>query len=58
MNEINLRTVDLNLLAVFKAIYDFGQVTEAAETLGRTQPAVPCGSAFRPKPGGFMPGNL
>lgn len=40
MNEMNLRTVDLNLLTVFSAIYDHGRLTRAAEVLGMTQPAV------------------
>lgn len=40
MNKINLRTVDLNLLTVFNAIYEYGNLTRAANTLGMTQPAV------------------
>lgn len=40
MNEINLRTLDLNLLTVFQAIYSDGQIVRAAATLGLTQPAV------------------
>jgi DNA-binding transcriptional LysR family regulator len=39
MNGINLRSVDLNLLTVFQAIYDHGHITRAAESLGLTQPA-------------------
>jgi DNA-binding transcriptional LysR family regulator len=40
MNEINLRSVDLNLLTIFQAIYIDGQIVKAAVTLGLTQPAV------------------
>lgn len=40
MNEINLRSIDLNLLTVFQAIYDEGQITKAGRSLGLTQPAV------------------
>tara|TARA_R110002110_G_scaffold1481_2_gene6467 strand:+ start:470 stop:1438 length:969 start_codon:yes stop_codon:yes gene_type:complete len=40
MNQINLRTVDLNLLTVFNAIYEYGNLTRAADALGMTQPAV------------------
>ena len=40
MNIPNLRTVDLNLLTVFSAIYEYGHLTRAADALGMTQPAV------------------
>jgi DNA-binding transcriptional LysR family regulator len=40
MNHINLKTIDLNLLTVFQAIYSDGQIVRAAATLGLTQPAV------------------
>ncbi len=40
MNGINLRNVDLNLLTIFEAIYNDGQIIKAAATLGLTQPAV------------------
>lgn len=40
MNQINLRSVDLNLLTVFNAIYGYGKLTRAADALGMTQPAV------------------
>jgi DNA-binding transcriptional LysR family regulator len=35
-----LNKVDLNLLKVFKSVYELGQTTAAAEYLGLTQPAV------------------
>ncbi|MCC2097057.1 MAG: LysR family transcriptional regulator [Hyphomicrobiales bacterium] len=35
-----LNKIDLNLLKVFKAVYELGQTTAAAEYLGLTQPAV------------------
>lgn len=37
---MNLRTVDLNLLLVFEAIYTEGNLTRAAEKLAMSQPAV------------------
>lgn len=37
---INLRSVDLNLLTVFDAVMEKGKLSEAAEMLGMTQPAV------------------
>ena len=40
MNNMHLRSVDLNLLTVFNAIYDYGRLTRAADALGMTQPAV------------------
>lgn len=40
MSGVHLKSVDLNLLTVFNAIYDYGQVTRAADALGLTQPAV------------------
>jgi len=40
MHEINLRSIDLNLLTVFHAIYEEGQITKAGRRLGLTQPAV------------------
>lgn len=40
MNDLNLRSIDLNLLTVFDAIYAFGRLTRAADALGMTQPAV------------------
>lgn len=40
MNDVHLRTVDLNLLTVFDAVYEHRQVTKAADALGLTQPAV------------------
>lgn len=39
-NVVNLRTVDLNLLPIFEAIYVEGSLTHAADTLNMTQPAV------------------
>jgi Bacterial regulatory helix-turn-helix protein, lysR family len=35
----NLRSLDLNLLTVFEAIYDAQNITEAAKRLGLTQSA-------------------
>lgn len=40
MSGINLRNVDLNLLRVFLAIWDFRSLTAAGARLGLTQPAV------------------
>jgi DNA-binding transcriptional LysR family regulator len=40
MNEIDLRKLDLNLLVTFDVLMDEGNVTRAAERLGRTQSAV------------------
>jgi DNA-binding transcriptional LysR family regulator len=37
---LNLRTVDLNLLTVFDAVYDEGHLGRAAQRLAMTQPAV------------------
>lgn len=37
---LNLRTVDLNLLTVFEAVYEERNMTRAAERLAMTQPAV------------------
>jgi len=37
---MNLRTLDLNLLLVFNAVYTDRSMTRAAQTLGMTQPAV------------------
>jgi DNA-binding transcriptional LysR family regulator len=37
---MNLRTIDLNLLPVFDAVYSERNLTRAAETLNATQPAV------------------
>ena len=37
---VNLRSVDLNLLTVFDAVMQTGKMSEAAERLGMTQPAV------------------
>lgn len=39
MHNNNLRSIDLNLLTVFHAIYEHGHITKAAEALGLTQPA-------------------
>lgn len=36
----NIRTLDLNLLRVFEALFRHGNVTRASEDLGLTQPAV------------------
>lgn len=38
--KLNLRSVDLNLLPVFSAIMDAGQLSRAAESLGMSQPAI------------------
>ncbi|EON91230.1 LysR family transcriptional regulator [Marinobacter lipolyticus SM19] len=38
--KLNLRSVDLNLLPVFDAIMEAGQLSRAAETLGMSQPAI------------------
>jgi len=40
MQQINLRSVDLNLLTVFEAVYEEQSQVKAAERLGMTQPAV------------------
>jgi len=40
MHEINLRSVDLNLLTVFEAVYEEQSQVKAAERLGMTQPAI------------------
>jgi len=40
MNDINLRSVDLNLLTIFRAIYEEQGISKAADRLGLTQPAV------------------
>lgn len=40
MNFINLRNVDLNLLTIFRAIYEEQGISRAANRLGLTQPAV------------------
>jgi DNA-binding transcriptional LysR family regulator len=40
MNEINLRSIDLNLLTVFEAVYEEKSQTKACERLAMTQPAV------------------
>lgn len=37
---INLRTIDLNLLVIFEALYATGNTSRAAERLGMSQPAV------------------
>ena len=37
---ISIRTLDLNLLKVFEAVYKQGSISRAAETLHMTQPAV------------------
>jgi DNA-binding transcriptional LysR family regulator len=37
---LNLRSVDLNLLPVFEAVYEQGSLSRAAERLAMTQPAV------------------
>ncbi|MEP3297656.1 MAG: LysR family transcriptional regulator [Pseudoruegeria sp.] len=39
-DELNLRTLDLNLLVVFDAVFRERHVTRAAEKLGMSQPAV------------------
>jgi len=38
--KLNLRSVDLNLLPVFQAVVEQGQLSRAAEQLGMSQPAV------------------
>ncbi|MCH8497432.1 MAG: LysR family transcriptional regulator [Marinobacter sp.] len=38
--KLNLRSVDLNLLPVFDAIMEAGQLTRAADNLGMSQPAL------------------
>ncbi|MDX1802459.1 MAG: LysR family transcriptional regulator [Alcanivorax sp.] len=38
--KLNLRSVDLNLLPVFDAIMEAGQLSRAAEALGMSQPAI------------------
>ena len=38
--QINLRSVDLNLLTIFDAIMQTGKISAAAKQLGMTQPAV------------------
>lgn len=38
--KLNLRSVDLNLLPVFAAIMEAGQLSRAAEQLGMSQPAI------------------
>ncbi|EKF75568.1 LysR family transcriptional regulator [Alcanivorax hongdengensis A-11-3] len=38
--KLNLRSVDLNLLPVFNAIMEAGQLSRAAEALGMSQPAI------------------
>jgi DNA-binding transcriptional LysR family regulator len=40
MKNINLRSVDLNLLTAFQSIYDHRSITKASASLGLTQPAV------------------
>lgn len=40
MHEINLRSVDLNLLTVFEAVYQERSQIRSAERLGMTQPAI------------------
>ena len=36
----NLRSLDLNLLTVFEAVYEVQSITKAAKRLGLTQSAV------------------
>lgn len=38
--DIHLRTVDLNLLTVFDAVMQMQNITQAANSLGMSQPAV------------------
>ncbi|MGJ3256292.1 MAG: LysR substrate-binding domain-containing protein [Alcanivorax sp.] len=38
--KLNLRSIDLNLLPVFDAIMDAGQLSRAADQLGMSQPAI------------------
>lgn len=40
MNAVDFRSIDLNLLVVFKAIKEEGSLTRAGQRLGLTQPAV------------------
>src|SRR6056300_615567 len=40
MHEVNLRTLDLNLLVILQALLEERQVTRAAERLDMSQPAV------------------
>jgi DNA-binding transcriptional LysR family regulator len=40
MNNVHLRSIDLNLMPVFAAVYETGSVAAAAAHLGMTQPAV------------------
>lgn len=40
MHDINLRSVDLNLLTVFEAVYEERSQIRSAERLGMTQPAI------------------
>lgn len=40
MNEVHLENFDLNLLMVFEAVYETGNVGQAAERLRLTQPAL------------------
>ena len=40
MREINLRSVDLNLLTIFEAVYQERSQIRASERLGMTQPAI------------------
>jgi len=40
MKEVNLRAIDLNLLTVFRAIYEERQLTRAGARLGLTQSAI------------------
>ena len=42
--KLNLRSVDLNLLPVFDAIMEAGQLSRAADTLGMSQPAISAAS--------------
>ena len=38
--KLNLRAVDLNLLPIFVAVVEEGQLSRAAQRLGMSQPAV------------------
>jgi len=40
MREINLRSVDLNLLTIFEAVFQESSQVKASERLGMTQPAI------------------
>lgn len=40
MNDINLRSIDLNLMTVFEGVYEERHQTRAAERLAMTQPSV------------------